>query len=160
MRSGPFFVSLVVMKPLPLVLFLLLVACTNKSPIPNGDLLKTHQATVFVFLSPDCPVSQSYTLTLNGIYSQFPANDIGFYGVFPDRSSDRKAVDGFVKEYKILFPVVLDADQKMADFFNATKTPEVFAVDRTGNTFYKGAIDNWTSELGQHRTAVTEAYLI
>ena len=39
------------------------------------------------------------------------------------------------------------------------KTPEVFAVDSQGKTFYKGAIDNWAPELGQHRAVITEHYL-
>ena len=60
----------------------------------------------------------------------------------------------------MMFPALLDTGQKLTVFFDATKTPEVFAVDGAGNTFYKGAIDNWAPELGQHRAVVTEPYLL
>src|SRR5438552_12209056 len=148
------------MKYPAVILLLLLSACTKTSSSPIAEFLKGNQSTVFVFLAPDCPLSQSSTLTLNRIYSQFSSNNVGFYGVFPGQPSDKKAVDGFVGDYKIMFPALLDTNQKLTDFFNATKTPEVFAVDGTGNTFYKGAIDNWAPELGQHRAVVTEPYLL
>ena len=137
------------------VLFLL-VSCGRTSSDSIADFLKNKQAAVFVFLAPDCPLSQNYTRTLNELRTQFQPQRVEFYAVF---AADA-AVDDFVSHYKITFPVVLDRDFKLADFFGATKTPEVFAVDSNGRGIYKGAIDNWAPELGQHRTVITEHYLL
>jgi hypothetical protein len=121
----------------------------------------THKkGAVFVFLAADCPLSQNYTLTLNRLQAQFQPKGVSFYGVFSGHSSEKKAVDEFVKTYKSNFQVVPDPDFTLADFFGATKTPEAFAVDPKASTFYKGAIDNWAPQLGQHRTVVTEHYLL
>jgi hypothetical protein len=69
-------------------------------------------------------------------------------------------VNDFVHTYNVNFPVLPDRSMALADFFNATKTPEVFATNSEGKTFYRGAIDNWAPELGQHRTVITKHYLL
>ena len=38
-------------------------------------------------------------------------------------------------------------------------TPEVFTVDASGDVLYKGAIDDWVGELGQHRSVIRGHYL-
>src|SRR5262249_32120319 len=43
---------------------------------------------------------------------------------------------------KLPFPVLKDADQKVADLFGAKRTPEAFVVDATGAVRYRGRIDD------------------
>jgi thiol-disulfide isomerase/thioredoxin len=135
-----------------------LAACTP-APSPVTPLLQNKRAAVFVFLAPDCPLSQSYTLTLNNLAKEFEANGIGFYGVFAGDDASTKAMDDFVATYHLGFPAIRDPEFKIADFFGATKTPEAFLADSTGHTLYKGAIDDWAPELGAHRTVITQHYL-
>jgi hypothetical protein len=137
-------------KVIPMTVALLLVR-----PELIADHLENKKAAVFVFLAPDCPLSQSYTRTLNELRAQFQTNQIEFYGVFTAEGG----VEDFVATYKITFPVLRDREFRLMDFFGATKTPEAFAVDAQGRTIYSGAIDNWAPELGQHRTVITEHYL-
>ena len=138
-----------------IVLFLA-TQCAKVPPEPLPKLLKNKQGAVFVFLSPDCPLSQNYSPTLNQLRSQFQPNGIEFYAVFPGKP----VVDDFIAIYKIAFPVLMDSDFRLADFFGATKTPEAFVLDPQGNFIYKGAIDNRAPELGQQRTVITEHYLV
>jgi thiol-disulfide isomerase/thioredoxin len=137
---------------------LVLGACTPARN-PVASFLLNKKAGVFVFLAPDCPLSQSYTLTLNNLAKEFAPKGVGFYGVFSGDAISKIAMDEFVATYHVSFPVMLDPEAKIADFFGATKTPEAFLTDSTGHTLYKGAIDNWAPELGQHRTVVTQHYL-
>jgi len=58
--------------------FLLLAACTAASS-PVASFLQDKKAAVFVFLAPDCPLSQSYTLTLNNLAEDFEPKRVGFY---------------------------------------------------------------------------------
>ena len=134
----------------------LLAGCARQKPSPISGFLNNKQAAVFVFLAPDCPLSQNYTKTLNELRARFQSERVEFYAVFAGKA----VVDDFLSTYKIAFPVLLDRDFQLADFFGATKTPEAFAVDSMGRTAYKGAIDNWAPELGQHRTVITEHYLL
>jgi hypothetical protein len=138
----------------------LCIACHKNSTGPVKEFLVNKQAVVFVFLAADCPLSQSYTLTLNRLHEQFQPSGVAFYGVFSGNGGDKVAIDAFVSTYNVKFPVIPDPRFALADHFGATKTPEVFAVNSEGTLFYKGAIDNWASALGQHRIAPTENYLL
>jgi hypothetical protein len=57
---------------------------------------------------------------------------------------------------KLGFTVMLDPQPKVADYFGTTNTPDTFLIDSSGHTLYKGAIDNWAPELGQHRSVLQE----
>lgn len=141
--------------------FILLVAlgCSGRVDTPLSNFLQDKKAGVFVFLAPDCPLSQNYTLTLNNLEKEFNSNGVSFYGVFSGGGITRAAMDGFVATYHLSFPVILDGDFKIDDYFGATATPEAFLTDPKGRVLYKGAIDNWAADLGQHRTVITQHYL-
>jgi hypothetical protein len=141
-------------------IILLWAGCARKAENPIAPLLQNKRAAVFVFLSPDCPLSQNYTLTLSNLRKEFQGNGIEFYGVFSGEGISKAAMDDFVAAYHVGFPVMLDSEAKIADLFGAMKTPEVFLTDAKGQTVYKGAIDNYAPELGQHRTVITEHYLL
>ena len=134
-------------------------ACHGKKETVITEFVTNHRAAIFVFLAPDCPLSQGYMPALNRLRKQFAAETVEFYGVFSGRGSEKGAMDDFVKTYDIQFPALPDPKLTLATFFGAAKTPEVFAVDSNQQIFYKGEIDNWAPELGQHRQVITEHYL-
>jgi thiol-disulfide isomerase/thioredoxin len=135
-------------------------ACTRRAPGPIASYIENKHGAVFVFLATDCPLSQNYVPTMNQLSKQFAANGIGFYGVFSQEDLSPKTLDDFTTSYAMSFPAIRDDEFKLADSFGATTTPQAFLVDSTGQTLYKGAIDNWAPELGQHRTVITEHYLL
>jgi peroxiredoxin len=124
------------------------------------ESLRSKKASVFVFLAPDCPQSQSYTLTLNELNEMFRDVGVDFYGVVTGNKYDRKEIDGFVSQYQVRLPILLDPEAALARFFDATVTPEAFVATPDGTPAYRGAIDNGAPELGQHRTVITEHYLL
>jgi len=140
-------------------ILLAILGCSRRVDTPIASFLQDKKAGVFVFLAPDCPLSQNYTLTLNNLAKEFNANGISFYGVFSGVGITKETMDSFAATYHLSFPVMLDADSKIADFFGATATPQAFLTDPRGQVLYKGAIDNWASKLGQHRTVITQHYL-
>jgi thiol-disulfide isomerase/thioredoxin len=146
-------------QQLPASIFSYRLSLSNDSLL-NFEILKNNKASVFVFLAPDCPLSQSYTRTLNELHSQFGNAGVGFYGVVESSQYARKEIDDFITQYRIDLPVALDPHATLAQFFGAMVTPEVFVVNSEGKTIYQGAIDNWAPELGQHRTVITEHYLL
>jgi thiol-disulfide isomerase/thioredoxin len=148
------------MKRLWLYLVLMMSqACTSRSPNPVTPFLEGKKAAVFVFLATDCPLSQSYTLTLNELSKEYEGSGVRFVGVFSGSEPQKGAVDDFVKTYNLKFQTIKDPDFKLADFLHASKTPEAFLVNSTSQAIYKGAIDDWAPELGLHRTVVTKHYL-
>jgi peroxiredoxin len=124
-----------------------------------SPFLQNKKAAVFVFLAPDCPLSQNYTLTLKQLHADFQAQAIGFYGLVAGDAFTKSEVDDFTSKYNVGFPVLADRNFAIADLLGATKTPEAFVVSPEGKTLYKGAIDNWAADLGQRRQVITEHYV-
>lgn len=121
--------------------------------------LRDNTVSVFAFLAPDCPLSQNYTLTLNQLAEKFAPDGVRLYGVISGGWFDENEVDGFVRTYGLDFPVLMDDEYVLANLFEAVVTPEVFTMDPDGRLLYRGAIDDWAGELGQHRTVITQHYL-
>jgi hypothetical protein len=147
-------------KAIVCAILLLGSACSRRVPAPIATFIENKHGALFVFLATDCPLSQNYMPTMNNLSRQFADNGIGFYGVFSQADLARKTLDDFTSTYSMSFPAVQDTQFKLADFFGATTTPQAFLADPAGQTLYKGAIDNWAPELGQHRTVITEHYLL
>lgn len=122
--------------------------------------LKKNKASVLVFLSPECPLCQSYSLTLNELQQKFAASNIRFYGLVPDKSFSDATVNAFAKQYKITMPLLRDSEQKVTRYTGATITPEVVVLNEKGTTVYQGRIDNWAYELGKKRRVITERELL
>jgi hypothetical protein len=125
-----------------------------------------HQANterdiiVAVFLGIDCPISQKYMGTLNGLYNRYKEQpEIVWHFVVPEDIKDRD-VKKFARDYNAQFPMVADGpDRPFTARFGATVTPQaVVIVD--GKQHYSGAIDNWFYALGKYRNKVTEHYLV
>jgi thiol-disulfide isomerase/thioredoxin len=121
--------------------------------------LKENVASVFVFLSPDCPISQRYPAELMNLSKKYSASHVRFYGIIPGDPAGYEFLTTFVDDYKISFPVVVDEEYELAKRLEASITPEVFVVDGAGKTRYSGMIDNKFVDLGKQRTVVTEKYL-
>ena len=116
-------------------------------------------ASVVVFLSPWCPISQKYIPALNAIYDQCVTKDVEFFALMPGKvsASERKK---FLDDYEVKFPVQADKGFKWTASMGATITPEVFVFDRNDSLQYRGAIDNWFYALGRYRSEPTDHYLM
>jgi peroxiredoxin len=104
--------------------------------------LSDKKATVVVFLSFDCPVSNSYAPTLQELHRQFAEKKIGFVGIVPGSDQSQKSLEKLKKEYNYLFPLVADPDFRWVDAFKATIAPEAFVLDHNQVLRYRGRIDN------------------
>lgn len=120
-----------------------------------SSLIK-NKASVFIFLAPDCPLSQSYTLTLNEFSKTYLKNKISFYGIFPGTFYSIEKIKYFQQKYLIEFPLLLDTNYALTRLFNANITPEVFVVDSICHVLYCGRIDNWAYEVSKKRANITE----
>lgn len=119
----------------------------------------SFKASVFIFLSPECPISQQCTRELQSLFNKFAASGIAFYGVSLGTFYTKKEIKQFSSTYKMGFPILSDDQYIVARQLGATITPEVFLVDSLGNTLYSGAIDNTYRSLGKKNTRTTEHYL-
>lgn len=97
-------------------------------------------ATVVLFLSFDCPVSNSYAETLAALHAKFAGKGVTFVAFVPDTKPETVAKKA--AEYKLPFPVFADPKLAVAEAFKAAVTPEAFVLDPNRVLRYRGRIDN------------------
>lgn len=159
------------MRHLTIILILIfLSSCGDKSPIGEefkmlekgevrlDSVLRNHAATALFFLSPECPLCQNYSVTIDRIQKDFSEKNIAFYGVVSGEYYSNSDIKGFLIKYKLDLPVILDPELSLANHYEASITPEAFLIGKNGETMYQGAIDNWAISLGQKRQRITEHY--
>lgn len=130
------------------------------SPTFQKDTVLTdqHSLLLLVFLSPECPMSVSYTKTLNELHRQF-ADKLSINGIFSGKTNTDSTILKFSRDYKLSYPVFVDATKRLAKLLKAEVTPEAYLFDSTGRCVYSGAIDNWLLDLGKKRLKPDEFYL-
>lgn len=131
----------------------------NRIPLRHLDGTRTtlsafpQKLVAVVFLSPECPLCQNYTRTLNQL------KGAAVVGIVPGRSYTREDLAHFRDKYQVLFPLLTDIPNALGNYFKATTTPEVWLLDASRRVIYHGAIDNWAISLGKTRSHVTAHYL-
>lgn len=122
--------------------------------------LETHQGIGVVFMCNHCPYVRLYLDRLKQIQSDFQDQGFTLIGInpndevqFPADSFDR--MREFAVEQHLNFPYLRDVTQDVAQAFGATRTPEVFLLDKAGTIRYIGAID----DNAQNPDGVKQAHL-
>ena len=118
----------------------------------------TSPLNLFVLLSPDCPMCKNYSIVLNKINEQFQG-DLGVYEIVPGKAYSVKEVNEFAKDYKINFPIFIDPRKELTSYVKGKVTPEVILMTKQGEVVYRGAIDDWVSDLGKKKLVVSNEYL-
>jgi thiol-disulfide isomerase/thioredoxin len=133
------------------------VALQNKGKNAYIQVAETP-LTALVFLSPECPLCKNYSLVLNTLQEKF-SNKVRFYGIVPGRTYSAEDVQQYVDDYKMQFPVWIDLQKQLSTQLQASVTPEVVLISKSGSLVYRGAIDDWVQALGQKKAKPQQHYL-
>jgi peroxiredoxin/mono/diheme cytochrome c family protein len=121
------------------------------------DALRGKKATVVVFLSFECPVSNSYSQPLADMAKEYGKHGVSFIGFSTNQEETRSQLAKYRKDFDLNFPVYLDTDYKAANALAADVTPEAFVLDAEGVLRYRGRIDStWSDRLKKHNNAVRQ----
>jgi peroxiredoxin/mono/diheme cytochrome c family protein len=118
--------------------------------------LKEPKAVVFVFLSFECPVSNSYCPTLVDMAKEFGKSGVHFIGLTTNEDETRQEVAKHVREFNLNFPVFKDEKFNAAEALEANITPECFVLDGDFVLRYRGRIDDSYSERLRKHTQVSQ----
>ena len=102
--------------------------------------------TVVTFIATQCPVSNSYNQRMNAIYQDYSSKGVKFIFVNANRTEPASEVREHAKRVGFAFPVYKDADNVLADRFDAQVTPESYVIDSAGIIRYHGSIDDSQNE--------------
>lgn len=97
--------------------------------------------TVLMFVSVQCPVSNAYNDRMNALYKDYSAKGVKFVAVNANRTEAAADVAEHARNH-FQFAVYKDADNVVADRFNAQVTPETYVIDKDGVIRYHGSIDD------------------
>jgi thiol-disulfide isomerase/thioredoxin len=114
--------------------------------------LKTQKLTVFVFMAPECPLSNRAVPELNRLAKEYGEKGVAFYGVSADPAYSAEVVRKHDEEFGLVFPTLLDPGLVLVHHAGARVTPEVAVVAPDGAVLYVGRIDDRAVEFGKVRT--------
>jgi thiol-disulfide isomerase/thioredoxin len=129
----------------------------DKSRPLTKDIFKP--LNLFVFLSPECPLCKNYTTVLNKISKDFPADSFVIIGIVSGQTYSSGEVNSFKKEFSVDFQLFIDPVKKLTNYLQATITPEVILINEKGKLIYRGAIDDWVTDLGKNKIRPEKEYL-
>ncbi|MCW3054458.1 MAG: Peroxiredoxin [Chthonomonadales bacterium] len=104
--------------------------------------IAAHKASVFLFISGQCPVSNVYTPRMNALAATYGARDVQVFAIYSDRQESASDIMRHAKEHGLTFPIVKDTTNRLADTLGAQMTPEAIVVDASGAVRYRGRIDD------------------
>ena len=124
------------------------------------DTMNGSRGSLYVFLAPECPLSENYTLTINQLQAQFADSGLRFYAVISGQLFDSAAIGFYANRFPLGLPLLVDTGYYFSDQFKATTTPEAVLLNEKSEVVYQGAIDNWATALTQLTAAPTRNYLM
>lgn len=101
---------------------------------------KDHKAVVLMFISTQCPYSNAYNEQMKALASAFSSKGVLFAGINSNKTEDAATAAAHAKEHGHTFPIMKDPDNKVADLYDARRTPEVYVIDSQGKLRYHGRI--------------------
>jgi peroxiredoxin/mono/diheme cytochrome c family protein len=114
--------------------------------------LKDQKAIVLVFLSFECPVSNSYCEPLAEMVKEYGKYGVTFWGLTTNEDDTQAHVEKAARDFNLNFPVFKDDKLRSADAVQAQCTPEVFVLDGDFTLRYRGRIDDgWSARLKKHK---------
>jgi len=125
-----------------------------------ASLHASDSITVYLFLSEDCPICQYYSLKINDLHDSFGGENLGFLGLFPNRSSTERKISEFREKYDLQIPLKREYLQQRSKAFDVKVTPEVVVYNEDREeVVYQGRIDNTYAALGRRRARPTQREL-
>ena len=105
-------------------------------------LSEEKPATVVLFLATQCPIATDYAERIVALVKAYDERGVQFVGINSNKQEKVKEIREYNEAHGFEFPVVKDPENKIADYFGARRTPEVFLLDAARVLRYAGAFDN------------------
>ena len=152
---------------LPAVLMAVLVALTgcheharvsllDLDGRPIGLLGSTDaQASVFLFVRSDCPISNRYAPELRRLATKFAPRGVAFYLIYPDPLESPDMIRAHIRDYNYPGTPLRDPDHRLVRITEARVTPEAAVYTPDNRLVYRGRIDDWYVDFGKPRAAAT-----
>ena len=113
-------------------------------------LSEEKPATVVLFLATQCPIATDYAERIVALVKTYDEKRVQFIGINSNKQEKIEEITEYSEKHGFEFPVLKDPENKIADYFGARRTPEVFLLDAERVLRYAGAVDNSPKEPTKH----------
>lgn len=100
------------------------------------------KVVVIDFLSKDCPWSRGAAPNIAELAKSYQGKDVVFLGINSNEGTTADAMAKYAESGSIPYAIAIDTGNKYADTVGATRTPEMYVIDKSGILVYHGAYDN------------------
>ena len=104
------------------------------------------KAIVIMFIATQCPVSNDYNERMAKIYADYKDKNFAFLGINSNKQEDAEEVKEHAAENGLDFIILKDWENKIADVFEASFTPEIYVLSSKFELLYHGRIDDSRKE--------------
>jgi thiol-disulfide isomerase/thioredoxin len=126
----------------------------NPLAVPAGRI-----ATVLVFTTTDCPISNRYAPVIQELVAKFQRQGIDFTLVYPVGTDTTPVIREHLEKFGYAVPAVRDTAQELVKHTGVRVTPEVAVIGAGAAVLYRGRIDDRYIEFGKDRPLPTERTL-
>lgn len=103
---------------------------------------KDSKAIVLMFISTQCPVSNSYNEKMNELYQNYHTKNIAFIGLNSNKAEAAENIKEHAEDHGFQFPILKDKNNIIADRLDAQVTPEIYVLNTNFEILYHGRIDD------------------
>jgi AhpC/TSA family len=115
-----------------------------------------NKATVLLFVSSECPISNRYAPEFRRLHEKFGTNGVRFRLVYPDPDDKAESIHTHTNLYGLSMGAIRDPQHDLVKRAQATVTPESAVFTPEGRLVYHGRIDNRYVAFGKERPEATE----
>jgi peroxiredoxin len=120
---------------------------------------KASPALVVVFLGTECPLAKQYAPRLQELADKFAKQDVAVVVVNSNQQDSLTELAHFAKTTGLSVPILKDLGNKVADQFQAERTPEAFVLDADRKIAYHGRIDDQFT-YGRQKPKAAKNYVV
>lgn len=125
-------------------------ADTGKVADTSWEKWEGKRATTLLFVGTECPISNRYTPEYVVLAREYAARGVAVVLVYSNTGTTPEAAAKHAAAYGLKgLPRLLDTDQRLADRFGATLTPEAVVLDVHRKVRYRGRVDDGYAARGK-----------
>ncbi|MCG6154803.1 redoxin domain-containing protein [Rubinisphaera margarita] len=100
------------------------------------------RAVVVVFLGTECPLAKLYSGRLQAMADEYNGERLTVLGIMSNQHDSVDNIGEYAEKHQLTFPLLKDVHNRVADQFEAERTPEAFLLDEERTVVYRGRIDD------------------
>jgi len=103
--------------------------------------LKGPKGVLLIWISTQCPYSNGYNSRMEALYRDYSAKAIRVVGINSNRTESVENIREHAAKNGFTFTILKDTDNRIADYFGASVTPEAYLIDSGNVLRYHGRLD-------------------